>query len=250
MFKCIYCQSESLQKLLDFGEKPLVNNLLNSPNETAKTYPLNVFRCRECNHFSTGFAIDQKEIFNQSYPYRTSINSSYLFQCKNWAERLRGKFHKDTKILEIGCNDGYLLKILQDCKYKNVLGIDPCFISNHPIIIQGFFNKNLAEKILSEDFQQDIIIANNVIGHVPDLKNFLEGVEIALKDKGSLFIEIPDFQQTCEKDQYDCIYHEHYSYFTRESLKELMKNHHLYLKAYEYIPSHGGSIRYEFTKTI
>lgn len=240
--QCVYCQESRFEELLDLGSQPLANGLLHSNLQPEFIYPLRLVQCKACQLIQRETTLEIP-IFDHEYPYRSSVNTSYVKQCVEWADRFDWK---GRSVLEIGSNDGFLVDYLTH-KGANAVGVDPCGIGSSRNL-KGFFSKDwVNEKRFYGAF--DWIIANNVIAHTPRLMSFIQGLKLALSRKpGSrISIEFPEFSKLVYSLDVDTVYHEHFSYFTLENLSHLMGKHELILSSYDEIPSHGGSIRANFT---
>lgn len=241
--KCRIC-SDSTDKILDLGFQPLANNLLDSYYEKCSEYPLEFYFCNSCQFGQVNDAVISSHIFDDSYPYYSSINTSYVEQCRKWAEDYRGLINPSS-VLEVGCNDGYML---QNFKEMYHVGIEPSHgpylkAKEKGLVVENcFFNKK------STFGKFDLIIANNVLAHTPDLHSMVEGMATHLSDDGQAVIEFPTLNNLVEKNQYDTIYHEHFSYFTLYSMIELFNKYGLLFKTYDILSSHGGSLRAYFNK--
>jgi SAM-dependent methyltransferase len=231
--------------ILDLGYQPLANALLETQDQQEHRYPLKFYFCSTCQYGMTD-NISTANIFDDTYPYYSSINTSYVKQCREWAKDYRKKFNPQS-VLEIGCNDGYMLENFKDLKH---LGVEP---SNGPAIEAIRKGIKVDHRFFTSgvDFgKYDLIIANNVLAHTPKLQDMAKGIAQSLTDKGVVVVEFPTLNNLIKNCQYDTIYHEHFSYFTLYSLGELFRQHGLTIQQFDFIPSHGGSIRAYFYKQI
>lgn len=234
---CRSCDSK-LRQVLDLGNQPIANSLLTSLSEPEMTYPLIFSCCTSCGLYQTEHNLDSSTIFKADYPYFSSIGKSYVVQCEALAKKLIKECNPKS-VLEIGCNDGYML---ENFRHLEHLGIDPCDSvasigrSKGLHIETGFFG--------SRKFGvYDLIIANNVLAHVPELNGFIEGIRNNLSNQGVAIVEVPNTKTTFDQGAFDQIYHEHYSYFTRASLAYMFHMHGMAVVRMEDIQSHGGSLR-------
>lgn len=240
-YSCNYCHKIWIPSI-DFGNFPIPNHFLQDRSIQENTYPLEFGQCASCGLVQIN-KIDC-QIFQEDYPYRSSVNLSYIEQCKTI---LDPGTSKDLKILEIGCNDGYLLKYLKEQGFKNLYGCEPIkalayFAGNYATVFdQGFEDIDIQ--------QYDIIIANNVIGHVPDLGIFMDKLRESVNLGSIVIIEMPDFKTMYDECHFDVVYHEHYSYFSYTTMESIFLENGFEVAKYVKIPSHGKSIRYYFRYT-
>ncbi len=248
---CRACNSKALEGVLSLGFTPLANSLLTKAQlqESEATYPLGLLLCRSCSLVQTPEDIPPEDIFSD-YPYFSSYSDTTVASAKELAENVivwRG-LGNQSKVMEIASNDGYLRKHYQQ-KGIEVLGIEPA-ANIVPVAIEKgiptrceFFNSKLAAELNSEWLTLDVIHAHNVLAHVPDPVDFLEGIQMLLKDHGVAIIEVPYIKDMMDKMAFDTIYHEHLSYFSLTTLGSIFDNAHLRIEAVERIPAQGGSLR-------
>lgn len=213
-------------------------------------YPLVLYSCEKCG---LAQVLDYNlDIFNNEYPYQSSIGQSYVEQCRRWVQSLP-KSWREKSVLEIACNDGYLLKELKEAGFTDLAGVEPVKYlaekaSQYASVCPLFFDTEFVNEISdASDGGYHLIIANNVLAHVPDLNGFIAGMKKCLAPDGIISVEIHDFQKLLDGNQFDTIYHEHYSYFDLTCLIHIFSVHGLGLRSWEKIPSHGGSLRVQFT---
>jgi len=196
-----------------------------------------------------------EEVFHEEYTYYASFSTSWLAHCRKNVEKQmeRFKLDKNSLVIELASNDGYLLKNYVE-KGIPVLGIDPC---KGPVqaalkigvpTMHAFFTLDLARKLASEGKKADVIHANNVMAHVADTNGFIAGIATILKDTGSLVTESPYVRDLIDHCEFDTIYHEHLCYYGVTSLKNLYARHGLYLNDIERLSTHGGSLRQYVSK--
>jgi SAM-dependent methyltransferase len=234
--------------VFSLGDMPLPNLLLDYPGEPYSKYPLDLFVCSDCTLAQLGATVPPEKMFTD-YTFLTSCSAPFVKHAEDLVARMvaRGAefLNKNSLVVEIGSNDGYLLQ-----HYKNrgipVLGIDPAGppAMNAQILhgittLQMYFTNELAEKIVAGRGQVEVIHANNVLAHVPDVNDFVKGIKTLLKPEGVAIVEIPN----AEYLTFDQIYHEHVFYFTPLSLTRLFERHGLWVTSFEWIETHGGSIR-------
>ncbi len=249
---CRSCGAEELVEILDLGFAPPSNALL-SKEDLSKGeihYPLVLLFCQECKlvqtrDFHSGYAL-----FTPDYPYLSSTSTTWIKHSHELVDSLIKEFNLDgnSLVAEIASNDGYLLDRLAQ---RNIpaYGIEPTKLAADISVNKGhhvyncFLNLNTAAKIKSEKGAAQVVIANNVFAHVPELQTFTEAAKLLLADDGILVIEVQYFGQLLEQALFDTIYHEHYSYFSATSIHNLLNRHKLGVIKIELIPTHGGSIR-------
>jgi 2-polyprenyl-3-methyl-5-hydroxy-6-metoxy-1,4-benzoquinol methylase len=212
-------------------------------------YPLRTFVCEHCFLVQVEDFESPEHIFSE-YAYFSSYSDSWLEHCRNYVEQIVDRFHYtgDTNVVEIASNDGYLLQYFKE-KGISVLGIEPAANVAKSAIEKGidtsvnFFGTELAKSLLEEGKMADLLLGNNVLAHVPDLNDFVEGMKILLKPHGTITMEFPHLLQLIENNQFDTIYHEHYSYFSLTTVCKLFAQHNLSIYDVEQLSTHGGSIR-------
>jgi len=244
---CIVCDGTVNDKCIDLGSIPLVNNFKSLPQK--KKYKLSMGLCRKCKLFQVQKNINPKLLFN-NYAHVSSGSKSNLEHIEKVFKKICKikDVNNQTKILEIGCNDGSLLKIAKK-KTKKIVGIDPAknlvkkIKDNYLELIPDFFDRRSGEYLISKYNKFDVIIALNVIPHTVNVKDIIEYVSKLLSDDGIFFMEGAYFFETIYKGKFDTIYHEHVSSFTLHSLKNLLDNYNLKIHFAEKISTQGGSIR-------
>jgi SAM-dependent methyltransferase len=251
---CRSCGSTRLTEVLDLGSTPVANDLVDPADSVRpdQSYPLNVLFCEECALVQLGFTLPADAIFGAEYPYFTSFSDTLCDHAERHATSLIETQRLDTSSLavEVASNDGYLLRHFVAAGIPTV-GIDPApgpaaaaERIGVPTIV-GFFGVDLAQEIAAEHGRADVIIANNVMAHVPDLNDFVGGFAELIKDDGVITIENPWVRDIVERVEFDTIYHEHYCYFSCTSVDTLATRHGLHLNDVEYFPDiHGGSLRW------
>ncbi|MEW9700320.1 methyltransferase domain-containing protein [Paenibacillus sp. SI8] len=259
MTKLCRCCGELLTvTFIDLGLSPLSNHFV-KPEETGRPlsfYPLHTYVCGTCFLVQLEQVELPEKIFGE-YAYFSSYSDSWLEHAKLYAEMMMTKlgFHDVSRmtethplVVEIACNDGYLLQYFRESDI-DTLGIEPArnvaeAASGKGIpVITEFFGRELAQRLCMEDKQADLLIGNNVLAHVPDLHDFVGGLNILLKDNGTLTMEFPHLLQLIKYHQFDTIYHEHFSYLSLHTVQRLMAEHGLTIFDVEQLPTHGGSLR-------
>lgn len=249
---CRSCGGYGLEPVLDLGVTALVDSPV--PAERLKgpepKYPLRVGFCKACALVQVIDTIPNDEVFHEDYAYFSSFSETLLEHSRKNALALidRHKLNKDSLVVELASNDGYLLKNFVE-KGIPVLGIDP---SPGPVAAARkigvtsmceFFGVDLAKKLVAEGKRADVIIANNVMAHVPDLNGFIAGIARMLKEDGELVTESPWVKDLVEHCEFDTIYHEHLCYYSVTALDHLFRRHGLFLNEVQHLPIHGGSLR-------
>ena len=245
---CRSCGHILTKTFCDLGHSPPSNSYLKTKEDAEKTYPLKALVCDLCFLVQLEQFQTPDELFSQ-YAYFSSFSDSWVNHAKRYVDSITEKLHLSAQhlVIEIASNDGYLLQHVQKKGIK-ILGIEPAQNIGEIAIAKGiptikeFFDSKLAKK-LSLDAKADLLIANNVLAHVPDLSDFVQGIHILLKEDGVATLEFPHLLQLIKQNQFDTIYHEHFSYFSLLSAKMIFEKHHLDLFAVEELPTHGGSLR-------
>jgi len=254
--KCRYCHSQLFEDLIDLKFSPPSNSYLISRDIDKEIYyPLRVMFCKKCYLFQTSSNIDNNIFFNNNYAYFSSYSSFYLSQCEKLVNILIKKFNLNynSLVIEVASNDGYLLNFFKKRKIKTI-GIEPSLSVAKVAkekglkIINKFFNKKLSMQLRKQKYSADIILAFNVLAHVPDIDDFLKGMPNLLNKDGCIIFEFPHVLNLIKLNQFDTIYHEHYSYLSISFLNKILIKYGLKIFDVENIPSHGGSLRVYISK--
>ena len=249
--KCRSCGSTLKYTFVDLGVSPLANSYL-TPQDLQSVepfYPLHVFICEGCYLVQLPQLQSPKYIFGD-YAYFSSYSESWLNHAKEYATLMIERFGFDANslVVEIASNDGYLLQYFQK-KGIPVLGVEPARnvakVAQEAGIptITKFFGVQTASELSTEGKLADLMLGNNVLAHVPDLNDFVKGFKVLLKPQGVITIEFPHLMQLIEENQFDTIYHEHFSYFSLINVKKVFAKHGLTIFDVEELPTHGGSLR-------
>ena len=249
--ECRICSSSNLKLILDLGEQPPSNAFIKKENleKYEDKFPLRLYLCKECYLLQLLDIVD-KEILFKEYLYLTSASKPSVNHFKNYAFDVYEEFlkkYENPLIIEIGSNDGSLLKEFKKLG-TNVLGIEPAKniakMANEAGIRteNDFLNYDIAKKI-SQEKKASIIVGNNVFGHVEDLKEFMKCVKILSKEKGVFIFEVPYLVDLIQKLEFDTVYHEHLSYFSLIPLMKLMEEFNLEIFDVKKQNVHGGTIR-------
>ncbi|QVL45628.1 MAG: methyltransferase domain-containing protein [Methylophilaceae bacterium] len=250
--KCRHCHTELTMPLVDLGSSPPSNAYLTQKTLKApeKWFPLNVLVCQSCWLVQTEDFAGAEELFDAEYAYFSSFSSSWLAHAKHYVETMVNRFGLTDKsmVIEVAANDGYLLQYVKE---KNIacLGVEPTTSTADAArekgidIVEEFFGVSLAKKLVSEGKQADLTAANNVLAHVPDINDFVAGFTHLLKPNGVATFEFPHLLNLIEKNQFDTIYHEHFSYLSLIAVNTIFKANGLSIFDVEEITTHGGSLR-------
>lgn len=246
---CRLCGQALEHTFMDLGVSPLSNSYVKSDRQSEYIYPLRTFVCHICFLVQTEDYESPDQIFTE-YAYFSSFSDSWLQHCEKYVNEIVDRFQltSNNQIVEIASNDGYLLQYFIQ-KGIPVLGIEPAanvakVASDKGVpTVVDFFGTKLAEKLKQQGKQADLLLGNNVLAHVPTLNDFVAGIQIMLKPEGIITMEFPHLMQLVEHNQFDTIYHEHFSYFTFMTVCRLFKYHGLIVFDVDEIPTHGGSIR-------
>ena len=255
-YTCRCCGKPLFEEVIDLGFQPPSNAYLTCEqvNKPEINYPLKVFVCNSCWLLQIPEYAKPTELFRDDYSYFSRTSSSWCKHAENFVNQSISKLNldKNSLVVEIACNDGYLLQYVAK---ENIpcLGIEPAndvaqvAIEDGIEVITRFFNKELADEIISLPGPYkngaDLIVANNVFAHIPDINNFVEGLSKLLKNKGLISIEFPHLLNLVRENQFDTIYHEHYSYLSLNVVEKILANSGLEVIEVEELKSHGGSLR-------
>jgi len=250
--KCKFCDTGIENITFDLGNTSLSNDLILQKNlyVMERIYPLVLYTCPKCFLVQIEEQVGGVEIFNDEYVYFSSASSYWLSHARKYCNEIIEKLtlSQNSHVIEIASNDGYLLKNFVDKKI-NCLGIEPTKSTADEAISKGiptlieFFNTSLAKKLVDEDKQADLIIANNVLAHVPTINDFILAFKILLKNEGTITIEFPHLLSLVEQNEFDTIYHEHFFYFSLFTLKLIFEKHELSIYNVDELETHGGSLR-------
>lgn len=250
--KCRGCYSDRTSLLLDLGHSPISNEFLDSHQlqEVEAHYPLKVRVCDLCGMVQIPEVTRKEALFSDNYVYFSSFSSSWLVHAKEYASRMISEYGimNNDLVLEIASNDGYLLQYFKSSGIK-VLGVEPAKSVADVALARGietiseFFGKDLALRLRAAGVLPKLIVANNVLAHVPDIQDFVQGVSILLNGQGFATFEFPHLSNLIEHNQFDTVYHEHYSYLSIEALKPIFASHNLDIFYVENLNTHGGSLR-------
>ena len=247
---CRHCKEKLKHLFVDLDNAPPSNSYL-SVDDLKKPeifYPLRVFVCEKCWLVQTEDFSSSDKYFTEDYAYFSSTSSSWVKHAADYCEMIIDKLNltDDSFVVEVASNDGYLLKNFL-AKGIPCIGVEPTdstadIAEKQGInVIREFFGKNFAKNFFNK--KADLIIGNNVFAHVPDINDFTQGLKYLLKDNGTVTLEFPQLLNLIQFNQFDTIYHEHYSYLSLNSVENIFKTHGLRVWKVENLETHGGSLR-------
>lgn len=250
-FHCRACGSAETSTFVDLGAMPSAN-AYRKPEEAGnpeRIFPLRTVVCEECRLVQVDYDVPPADLFTD-YAYFSSYSTSWVEHARRFCETARARLGLDAGklVVEVASNDGYLLKHFVAAGIP-VLGVEPAANVAETAIAAGvptevrFFGTETARDMVARGLSADLIVGNNVLAHVPDLNDFVEGLAILLKPGGSLSFEFPHLLRLIADVQFDTIYHEHFSYFSLLAIERVLAAHGLALYEVEELPTHGGSLR-------
>jgi len=248
---CAFCKSSLNHTFVNLGMAPMVSAYLsdNQLNDMEPFFPLHAFVCEECKLVQLPQAKTPSEIFG-NYPYFSSMSSSWLKHASDYVSMAVDRFNltTDSKVIEIASNDGYLLQYFMK-QGVGVLGIEPAAnvaavaVENGIPTVSKFFGKTTATEIVNSHAKADLIVGNNVLAHVPDISDFVSGMQVMLKASGVITVEFPHLLKTIKENQFDQVFHEHFSYLSLIAVNAIFSSYNLQIFDVQEVPTHGGSIR-------
>jgi hypothetical protein len=249
--RCRFCENPLVDTVVDLGMSPLCESYLPSAKlDSAESfYPLHVRVCRECYLVQVGEYVRAEEIFGE-YAYFSSFSTTWLKHAEDYVSMISQRLALDSKsfVVELASNDGYLLQYFVKSGIP-CLGIEPAANVAKAAVEKGvetevaFFDRELGRKLKASGRQADLVLGNNVLAQVPDVNSFVAGVPEALKPGGTATFEFPHLMRLFEGNQFDTIYHEHYSYFSLLTVEKIFARHGLTVFDVEELWTHGGSLR-------
>ena len=250
-FSCRFCSSQVDITVADLGLSPLANSYVPVANATDKEsfYPLHAYVCSECFLVQLDEFESPEHIFGD-YLYFSSFSQSWLDHSARYVDAMTARFSLDgqSKVVEIASNDGYLLQYF----VRNgvpVLGVEPAANVAATAVAAGvptevaFFGRDTATRLRQDGHGADLMAANNVLAHVPNINDFVGGFAVLLNPEGVVTFEFPHLLNLIEQRQFDTIYHEHFSYLSASTVNKVLEKHGLRLFDVEELPTHGGSLR-------
>jgi hypothetical protein len=256
---CRNCGHGSLIQILDLGACPPSNSLLRKIdlNRPEMLYPLKLLLCNSCWLVQIEESKLAQEIFGDNYVYHSSVSLSWLAHAKAYVDLISKEIARDGKpyVVEVGSNDGYLLQYFDDS--FQILGIEPSRVPANVAQERGiptineFFNTKTAAEVVQRNGRADLIIANNVFAHVPNVHDFTSALALLLNSDGIITIEFPHIGSLLDNVQFDTIYHEHFCYFSLGAVESILERHELEVFRLQKLATHGGSLRLfvQHTKT-
>lgn len=248
---CQVCGSDDLRLVIDLGHQPLCDSLLTAAqlNLPEKTFPLRLYRCTRCTLTQLDYAVPSSEVYHPEYPYRSGITREVVTHMVGLASECTSRLRlgKSGYVLDIGCNDGTLLKAFSKLGVPT-LGVEPTNIANIAReegieVIQSFFNESLAADILREKGPATVVTATNVFAHMSTLGDVMRGIKIVLADNGHFVCETHYLPEIQRKNQYDSIYHEHLRSYTLRSLIVLFHLYSMTVVRAEVMDRYSGTLR-------
>ena len=248
---CRFCGAGLKRTFVDLGMSPLCETYPSAAdlNHGEVYYPLHVYVCEKCFLVQLEEYEKPENIFSD-YPYFSSFSDSWLKHAESYCEKMALRFGlgRQSLVVEVASNDGYLLQYFAR-QGVPVLGIEPAANVAEVAVQKGvptlvkFFGARLATELCHQGQAADLVAGNNVLAQVPDLNDFMEGLKILLKPKGVLTLEFPHLLRLIERNEFDTIYHEHFSYFSMLTTAQILEAHGLKAFDVEELPTHGGSLR-------
>ncbi len=249
---CRHCKSDQLHQFVDLGFQPPSNayRLKDQLKHEETHFPLRVNICAKCFLAQTEDYTSREDLFDEEYAYFSSTSTSWLKHAEEYSKKIISRLQLGQKsfVVEVACNDGYLLKNFKNTNIE-CLGVEPTLGTANAAkalgieVIEEFFGQNLSHQICSSHKKADLIIANNVYAHVPNINDFTLGIKNLLADDGVVTLEFPHLLNLIKEKQFDTIYHEHFSYFSLHTVKKIFEAFELKVFDVEILSTHGGSLR-------
>lgn len=250
---CRHCKTPLSVLFADLGATPVSNDYLPADRRYGAEpyYPLRAFVCEECRLVQLEDFRRADELFREDYAYFSSVSTSWLDHAKRYTDDMAATYGLTpaSTIVEVASNDGYLLQYFK-AKGMNVLGVEPCkSVADYAIAEKGiptrilFFGEATARQLAAEGFSADLTAANNVLAHVPDINDFVSGFREILKPQGVSTFEFPHLYNQIRENQFDTIYHEHFSYLSLMAADRFFAKNGMRVFDVEKLPTHGGSLR-------
>jgi SAM-dependent methyltransferase len=249
---CRFCSSPLKYSVVNLGMSPLCQKHIKpeEQNDMEKFYPLHAYICDNCWLMQLEEFATPDEIFAEDYAYFSSYSDSWVEHVRKYTESMIDRFDltSQSQVVEIASNDGYLLQWFVK-KNIPVLGVDPAANVAAAAKQKGiptevsFFGRQTARELIVQYGKADLLLGNNVLAHVPDINDFVGGMKIILNERGIITMEFPHLQRLIEENQFDTIYHEHFSYLSFVAVNRIFKHHGIILFDVEELLTHGGSLR-------
>ncbi len=250
---CRFCKTHLTNVFIDLNNSPASNSFLTIEqlNEPEIFYPLKVFICDKCYLVQVDEYKKSDAIFSNDYVYFSSFSTSWLAHAKRYVDMMaeRFRYNENSLVIELASNDGYLLQYFKEINIP-VMGIEPTANTAEVAIEKGiktvveFFTAELADRFANDwNVKADLLLGNNVLAHVPNIVDFVLGMKLILKEDGVITMEFPHLMQLVDNNQFDTIYHEHFSYLSLYTVKEIFESQGLEIFDVDELSTHGGSIR-------
>jgi hypothetical protein len=250
-FACRFCGTALEHRVVDLGMSPLCESYVSSAelDHVERFYPLHVYVCDRCFLVQLRQYVSREEIFTE-YAYFSGYSAAWVEHARAYVEMIRARLElgETDLVVELASNDGYLLQHFVGTGVP-ILGIDPAANvaaaaeeRGVPTLVE-FFGRETAQRLAADGRRASLVVGNNVLAQVPDLNDFVAGVNIVLRDEGTATFEFPHLLQLLDGLQYDTIYHEHFSYFSLGTIREILRAHGLDVYDVEELWTHGGSLR-------
>jgi len=250
--KCRHCQTELKHVFLDLGYAPPSNAYLTQEALKAPetNYPLKLYVCDHCWLVQTDDYTEADKLFSEDYAYFSSTSQGWLKHAAKYTEEITKRLglNKSSFVIEVASNDGYLLKNFVQADIP-CLGVEPTDSTADAAekigvpVLREFFGVEVAERLVASGKSADLICGNNVYAHVPDINDFTKGLRIALKEGGTINLEFPHLMRLLDQNQFDTVYHEHFSYLSLTAVTKIFAEAGLRVFDTEELPTHGGSLR-------
>ena len=251
MAGCLFCSAPLRQTFVDLGMSPLCESYLPAEalNQVERFYPLHAYVCERCFLVQVEQYVSPEAIFTE-YAYFSSFSDSWLAHAKAYVDMIASRLGLSgtSRVIELGSNDGYLLQYFV-AKGMRVLGVEPARNVAEAAVARGvpthvaMFGRQTARELQAQGLQADLLIGNNVLAQVPDVNDFVAGMKLLLKPGGVLTMEFPHLMRLMQENQFDTIYHEHFSYFSFLTAERIFAAHGLRLFDVQELRTHGGSLR-------
>ncbi|WP_447979309.1 methyltransferase domain-containing protein [Candidatus Nitrospira bockiana] len=248
---CRFCDAELVHTFIDLGASPLANAYLKPDqlDQPERFYPLHAYVCSRCLLVQLPACSAPEAIFSD-YAYFSSYSDTWLQHAERYAEMAVKRFglNPGTQVVEVASNDGYLLQYFLR-HGLSILGVEPAANVAAAAVKKGvptivkFFGEKTACELRADGIRADLLIGNNVLAHVPDLNDFVRGLAVLLAPRGTITMEFPHLMRLMADNQFDTIYHEHFSYFSFLTVERVFERHGLRVVDVEELPTHGGSLR-------
>jgi SAM-dependent methyltransferase len=249
---CRFCDAPLSHTFVDLGMSPLCQTQIHEEDleRGENFYPLHVFVCEQCFLVQLDEFVAPDVIFGEDYPYFSSYSDSWIEHVRRYTEQMRSEqgIDESSFVVELASNDGYLLQHFVAAGIR-CLGVEPTAgtarVAREKGIptVEEFFGETVAERLVRDNGHADLVLGNNVMAHVPNLNDFVKGIAVMLKPDGFCTFEFPHLLRLIEHNQYDTIYHEHFSYLSYSTMCKVFAHHGMEMFDVEQLPTHGGSLR-------